>query len=164
MCLALSGKTQAENTLEEVLVVAQKRTQNLQEVPVSVKAFSGGDLAISGVGDVFDLATLAPALEVRQGGSLNDTRFRIRSIGTQSGNFGLESAVGLYVDGVYRARQGSMVNELVDMAGVEVLRGPQGTLFGRNTLAGAVLMNTVPPGFDQRDGFAEITAGNQEPF
>ncbi|MCB1690098.1 MAG: TonB-dependent receptor [Halioglobus sp.] len=162
MCLALSGKTQAENTLEEVLVVAQKRTQNLQEVPVSVKAFSGDDLAISGVGDVFDLATIAPALEVRQGGSVNDTRFRIRSIGTQSGNFGLESAVGLYVDGVYRARQGSMVNELVDMAGVEVLRGPQGTLFGRNTLAGAVLMNTVPPGFDQRDGFAEITAGNYD--
>jgi len=161
---ALTVPAQAGTVLEEVLVVAQKRTQNLQEVPVSVKAFSAEDLTISGVKDVFELSTIAPSLEVRQGGSANDTRFRIRSIGTQSGNFGLESAVGLYIDGVYRARQGSMVNDMIDLSTVEVLRGPQGTLFGRNTLAGAVLMNTVPPDFDGPDGFAEITAGNYDLF
>lgn len=161
-CLALATPSWAQQVLEEVLVVAQRRPQNLQDVPVSVKAFSGEDLSISGVKDVFDLSTMAPALEVRQGGSGNDTRFRIRSIGTQSRNFGLESAVGLYVDDVYRARQGSMVNDMVDIASVEVLRGPQGTLFGRNTLAGAVLMDTVPPSFDGQDGFVEMTAGNYD--
>jgi outer membrane receptor protein involved in Fe transport len=152
----------AQPILEEVLVVAQKRTQNLQVVPVAVTAFSGEDLTISGMKDVFDLNTMTPALEVRGAGAVNGIRFRIRSIGTQSGNFGLESAVGLYVDGVYRARQGSLITNLVDMAGIEVLRGPQGTLFGRNTLVGAVLMNTVAPGHDSRDGFAEVAAGNYD--
>jgi outer membrane receptor protein involved in Fe transport len=160
ICLALeSGESRV---LEEVLVVAQKRPQNLQLVPVSVAAISAEDLQVSGIKDVFDLASIAPGLEARQGGSANNTRFRIRSIGTSARNFGLESAVGLYVDGVYRARQGSMVNNLVDMASIEVLRGPQGTLFGRNTLAGAVLMNTVAPGHDGHNGFLEVTAGNYD--
>ena len=101
-------------------------------------------------------------LNVRQSGSANSTRFFIRGVGTSSANFGLESAVGLYVDGVYRARQGSMVNNMVDITDVEVLRGPQGTLFGRNTLAGAILMNTVAPSHDGYDNFAEVTAGNYE--
>ena len=160
LLLAMALPAQAQMVLEEVLVVAQKRTQNLQEVPVSVKSFTKKDLEISGVKDVFELSSVAPGLEVRQGGSANTPKFRIRSVGTDANNFGLESAVGLYVDGVYRARQGSMVNNMVDLAGVEVLRGPQGTLFGRNTLAGAVLMNTVAPGYDGTDGFAELTAGN----
>lgn len=159
-CLqALADETRV---LEEVIVVAQKRPQNLQDIPVAVSAFSGADLELSGVKDAFDLAGITPGLEVRQGGSANDTRFRIRSIGTQSSNFGLESAVGLYVDGVYRARQGSMVNNMVDMESVEVLRGPQGTLFGRNTLVGAVLFNTVPPDHDLDNDFVEVTAGNYD--
>ena len=162
VCLALATPTQSQMILEEVLVVAQRRTQNLQQVPVSVQAFSAEDLQISGVKDVFDLSTIAPGLEVRQGGSANTTKFRIRSAGTDANNFGLESAVGLYVDDVYRARQGSMVNNLVDLASVEVLRGPQGTLFGRNTLVGAVLMNTVAPGYDGPNAFAELTAGNYD--
>jgi len=162
MAAGLPMAATAQPILEEVLVVAQKRTQPLQEVPVAVMAFSGKDLDISGIKDVFDLSGIAPGLEVRQGGSANGTRFRLRSVGTHSSNFGLESAVGLYVDGVYRARQGSMVNNLVDLKSVEVLRGPQGTLFGRNTLAGAVLMNTVSPGHDGRDGFLEVTAGNYD--
>ena len=111
--LALAMPLQAQMVLEEVLVFATKRTQNLQEVPVAVTAFSGDDLDISGIKDVFDLSTIAPGLDVSQGLSSNTTRFRIRSIGTQSSNFGLESAVGLYVDGVYRTRPGSVANNLV---------------------------------------------------
>ena len=158
----LSIPAHGQAILEEVFVYAQKRVQNQQVVPVAVSAFSAQDLELSGVKDLFDLGTIAAGLEVRQGGSANGTRFRIRSIGTHSNNFGLESAVGLYVDGVYRARQGSMINNLVDMASVEVLRGPQGTLFGRNTLSGAVLMNTVAPSHDGRDSFAEVTVGNYD--
>lgn len=161
-CQAPTVAAQPSTMLEEVLVVAQKRPQNLQDVPVSVAAFSPEKLALSGIRDVFDLEAIAPGLEVRQGSSANGTRFRIRSVGSNSNNYGVESSVGLYVDGVYRARQGSMVNNMVDLAGVEVLRGPQGTLFGRNTLAGAVLMNSVPPAHDGADGFAQVTAGNYD--
>jgi iron complex outermembrane receptor protein len=130
---------------------------------VAVTAFSGAKLQISGVKDMFDLNTIAPGLDVRQSGrTARGVVFRIRSIGTGSGNFGLESSVGLYVDGVYRARQGSLINNMLDVESIEVLRGPQGTLFGRNTLAGAVLMNTVPPSQDGRKGFAEVTLGNYD--
>jgi outer membrane receptor protein involved in Fe transport len=153
---------QAQMVLEEVLVIAQKRTQNLQEVPVAVTAFSGEDLEISGIKDIFDLSKITPGLNVRPGISLKATSFRIRGIGTSALNLGLESSVGLYVDGVYRTRQSAMVNNMVDMASVEVLRGPQGTLFGRNTLAGAVLFNTAAPGHDGPEGFAEVTAGNYD--
>lgn len=148
--------------LEEVIVVAQKRAQNLQHVPVAVSAFSGEQLENSGIDDVFDLSDIAPALHVRQAGQSRSTTFRIRGVGTFANNFGLESSVGLYVDGVYRSRQGSMINNMVDMASVEVLRGPQGTLYGRNTLAGAIVLNTVAPGHDGHNGFAQFTLGNYD--
>jgi iron complex outermembrane receptor protein len=151
-----------QRILEEVIVVAQKRPQNLQDVPVAVTAFTGEDLVISGIEDVYDLSNVAPALHVRQAGNSRSTTFRIRGVGTYANVFGLETSVGLYVDGVYRPRQGSMINNMVDMASVEVLRGPQGTLFGRNTLSGAILFNTVAPGHDGPDGFAEVTAGNYD--
>jgi len=146
--------------LEEVIVVAQKRPQNLQEVPVAVTTFSGKQLQISGIKDVFDLSHVAPALDVRQAGQSRATTFRVRGVGTFANNFGLESSVGLYVDGVYRSRQGSMINNMLDMARVEVLRGPQGTLFGRNTLAGAILFDTVVPSPGITDGFVEFSMGN----
>ena len=155
-------QTQVQPAIEEVWVYAQKRTQNQQIVPVAVTAFSGERLETSGVEDMFDLGTIGPGLEVRQGGSASGVRFRIRSICSKSDNFGIESSVGLYVDGVYRARQGSLINNMVDVERVEVLHGPQGTLFGRNTLAGAVLMNTVAHSHDGRDGVAEVTLGNYD--
>ena len=132
----------AEGELEEVVVTAQKREQNLQDVPVAVSAFSGEVLRDSGVRDMFELATIAPSLTVDSAQTSTTTTFGIRGIFTSSQNFGLESSVGLYVDGVYRARQGSMINNMVDVASVEVLRGPQGTLFGRNTPAGAITVNS----------------------
>jgi outer membrane receptor protein involved in Fe transport len=152
----------AQQILEEVLVVAQKRTQNLQDVPVAVSAISAKELQISGVRDMFDLGVIATGLDARPGVNVRGTKFRIRGVGTFSINFGLESAVGLYVDGVYRSRQGSLINNLVDLEGVEVLRGPQGTLFGRNTLAGAVLVKTVAPDHFGGDNFVELTAGNYD--
>ena len=146
--------TLAEGALEEVVVTAQKRTQNLQDVPIAVTAFSGEMLQEAGIRDMFELASIAPSLRVEQTQSSSQTTFGIRGIFTSSQNFGLDSSVGLYVDGVYRARQGSMINNMIDVAGVEVLRGPQGTLFGRNTPAGAVLITSVPPDFEGT-GFVE---------
>lgn len=149
----------ADGALEEVVVTAQKRTQNLQDVPVAVSAFTGEMLRESGVRDMFELATIAPSLSVEQTQSSASTTFGIRGIFTSSQNFGLEPSVGLYVDGVYRSRQGSMVNNMVDVASVEVLRGPQGTLFGRNTPAGAILVNSVAPDFEE-SGYLEGGAGD----
>lgn len=149
----------ADGALEEVVVTAQKRTQNLQDVPVAVTAFTGEMLRESGVRDMFELSAIAPSLQVEQTQTSSNTTFGIRGIFTSAQNFGLEPSVGLYVDGVYRSRQGSMINNMVDIASVEVLRGPQGTLFGRNTPAGAILMNTVAPDFEG-SGYLEGGAGD----
>jgi iron complex outermembrane receptor protein len=146
--------------LETITVTAQKRAQNLQEVPVSVTAFSGDQMAESVIKDMYDLTTNTPGLGAFQSQSATNSSFSIRGVGTSSQNFGLESSVGLYVDGVYRARQNSMINNLVDVEAVEILRGPQGTLFGKNTPSGAILVRTKAPSHDGEDGFFEATVGN----
>ncbi|QOL25809.1 TonB-dependent receptor [Thalassotalea sp. LPB0316] len=149
-----------EKGLETITVTAQKRIQNLQEVPIAVSAFSGDEMSESVIKDVYDLQTSVPALGAFQSQSATNSSFSIRGVGTSSQNFGLESSVGLYVDGVYRARQNSMINNLVDVEAVEVLRGPQGTLFGKNTPSGAILVRTIKPSHDGEDGFVEATVGN----
>jgi iron complex outermembrane receptor protein len=162
MSLALGAvQVVAQPMLEEVIVTAQKREQSLQDVPISVSAYSGAVLRESGIKDVFDLQTNAPGLTVDQNQNATTSNFSIRGVGTGGNNFGQESSVGLYVDGVYRSRQSSMINQLVDIAAVEVLRGPQGTLFGRNTLSGAVQFNTVTPDHEGT-AFLEATAGNYD--
>jgi len=147
--------------LEEVIVTAQKREQNLQDVPIAVSAFTGAMLAESGVKDIFDLQSNIPSLRVGSEQSTTASSFSIRGVFTSGQNFGLESSVGLYVDGIYRARQGSMINNLVDVAAVEVLRGPQGTLFGRNTPAGAVSITSAKPDHEG-SGFIEATYGDYD--
>ncbi|MDH3995193.1 MAG: TonB-dependent receptor, partial [Gammaproteobacteria bacterium] len=159
--LSLPAVSLAQGVLEEVIVTAQKREQSLQDVPVAVSAFSGEMLQQSGVKDMFDLQANAPSLIVGQSQTSTTSTFSIRGVFTSSQNFGLEPSVGLYVDGVYRARQGSMINNLVDIGSVEVLRGPQGTLFGRNTPAGAIQINSVAPDFEGT-GFIEGTAGDYD--
>jgi len=154
-----SSLSLADGVLEEVVVTAQKRTQNLQDVPVAVTAFTGEMLRESGVRDMFELSAIAPSLQVEQTQTSTVTTFGIRGVFTSGQNFGLESSVGLYVDGVYRARQGSMINNMVDVGGIEVLRGPQGTLFGRNTPAGAILVTSVKPDFEG-SGFIDGGGGN----
>ncbi|MEH6583597.1 MAG: TonB-dependent receptor plug domain-containing protein, partial [Halioglobus sp.] len=156
-CTLVAPAVQAQ-MLEEVIVTAQKREQNLQDVPIAVSAFTGEMLAESGVKDIIDLQASVPSLRVGTEQTSTASSFSIRGVFTSGQNFGLESSVGLYVDGVYRARQGSMINNLVDVAGVEVLRGPQGTLFGRNTPSGAVSIYSVKPDHEG-SGFIEGTYG-----
>ncbi len=148
----------AQGMLEEVIVTAQKREQSLQDVPIAVSAYSGAMLQESGVKDVFDLQVNAPSLNVDQNQNATTSTFSIRGIGGGGNNFGIESSVGVYVDGTYRARQNAMISQLVDMDSIEVLRGPQGTLFGRNTLSGAVHFKTVAPDHEGT-GFLEGSIG-----
>jgi iron complex outermembrane receptor protein len=158
-CATLVAPAVHSQMLEEVIVTAQKREQNLQDVPIAVSAFTGEMLAESGVKDILDLQASVPSLRVGTEQTSTASSFSIRGVFTSGQNFGLESSVGLYVDGVYRARQGSMINNLVDVAAVEVLRGPQGTLFGRNTPSGAVSITSVKPDHEGI-GFIEGTYGN----
>ena len=163
-CIApLAPVAQERGYLEEIIVTAQKRAQNIQDIPVAVTALSGEHLVEHGITDMFDLQQTAPGLIVDQSQTATTANFSIRGIGTSSQNFGLEPSVGLYVDGVYRARQSSLINELADVERVEVLRGPQGTLFGRNSSAGAVLLNTVAP-HHEAGGYFELTYGNLDLF
>lgn len=129
----------ANPTLEEVVVTAQKREQSLQEVPVAVTAISENALIQNGVSDITDIQKLSPntTLQVGRGTNSTLTAF-IRGIGQQDPLWGFEPGVGIYVDDVYIARPQGAVMDILDIQRVEVLRGPQGTLYGKNTIGGAV--------------------------
>ena len=151
-----------EVVLEEVIVTAQKREQSAQDVPIAISAFDEQFLIESGVGDMLELQAFAPGLSIYNEYSHTVPSFNIRGLGTTSTNLALESSVGIYVDGVYRSRQTSGLSDLLDVARVEVLKGPQGTLFGKNTVAGAVQFLTMAPDLNELGGFAELRAGSED--
>ncbi len=145
--------------LEELIVTAQKREQNLQEVPISVAAFDNEFLEQANIDDILELQFFTPGLQTLITGNIGATSIAIRGLGTTGGGVSLESAVGIYVDGVYRARQSSAISDLIDLERVEVLKGPQGTLFGRNTISGAIQYISVAPQ-PEFEGWVEVQAGN----
>lgn len=148
-----------EPIYEEIKVFAQKREQSILEVPVSVTALSAETLERAQVRDVSDLQNVAPSLSVNTSSGASDTIFTIRGIGTAGQNAGLEQSVGVFIDGVYRGRPGAAMSDFMDISGVEVLKGPQGTLFGRNTSAGVISIRTAEPSFDSSGGI-NVSAGN----
>jgi outer membrane receptor protein involved in Fe transport len=144
---------------EEIVVTATGRTAAIQDVPLAVTAVGGETIQNTGANDLRDVTQVAPSLQMGSGQSNSSgTIARIRGIGTGSDNPGFEAAVGIFVDGVYRARAGAALADLPDLERVEVLRGPQGTLFGRNTSAGAISVITAGPEFDPGI-YLETTAG-----
>jgi outer membrane receptor protein involved in Fe transport len=151
----------AENTrtIDTIIVTAQKREQSLQDVPIVVTAVSEQLLRDTGVKDIKDLAILAPGLTVTSTSSEASTTARIRGIGTVGDNPGLESSVGVVVDGVYRPRNGVAFGDLGELERIEVLKGPQGTLFGKNTSAGVINVISKRPQFDFGSDI-ELTTGN----
>ena len=146
---------------EEIVVLATKRAENILDVPVAVSALSGAQIEEAGIKDVWDLQQNVPGLIVGRSQTTTTSNFSVRGVGSTSNNFGVESIVGLYVDGVYRSRQSSMVGDMIDVEAVEVLRGPQGTLFGKNTAAGAISVRTVRPS-QERDAFVDVTYGDYD--
>jgi iron complex outermembrane receptor protein len=144
----------------DIVVTAQGRTQILQDVPLAVSAVSAQSMQNSGASDIRQLNQLAPSLLVSSTGTESNGSARIRGIGTVGDNPGLESSVAVFIDGVYRSRSGIGLNELGEIERVEVLRGPQGTLFGRNASAGLLNIISKKPNLTEMEGFAEATYGN----
>jgi iron complex outermembrane receptor protein len=147
----------------EVIVTAQKREQNLQDVPVVVTTVSEQLLHDTGVKDIKDLTVLTPGLLVTSSSSEASTTARIRGIGTVGDNPGLESSVGIVIDGVYRPRNSVSFGDLGEMERIEVLKGPQGTLFGKSTTAGVINVVSKKPSFEPSSR-TEVTAGNYGAF
>jgi len=131
--------------LEEVLVTAQKRTERVQDVPIAIVTQTGEQLARAGVADIRDLATVTPGLTFSTTGAWSQPA--IRGISSTTTNVGSESPVAIYLDGVYMPSQTSQIFDLPDVEHIEVLKGPQGTLFGRNSTAGAIQIFTRDPSF-----------------
>jgi outer membrane receptor protein involved in Fe transport len=146
----------------DIVITAQGRNQILQDVPLAVSAVSGDSMQNTGGTDIRALNQLAPSLLVSSTGSEANGSARIRGIGTVGDNPGLESSVAVFVDGVYRSRTGVGLNELGEIERVEVLRGPQGTLFGRNASAGLIHIISKKPNMANFEGYGEATYGNYD--
>jgi len=161
-CPAYAQDSGGVNTYEDViLVTATKRDTSVQDVPISVTVVSPAQLENQGVTSIKDLESVASGFNIQSSQTeTQGTSIRIRGVGTTGNNIGLESAVGVFIDGVYQSRPGVALGELTDIASLELLRGPQGTLFGRNTSAGALNIQTKRPDFDGTSGFADFTYGN----
>ncbi len=159
--IAVSAFADEQVTLEEIIVTAQKREQSVQEVPIAVSAFDQDFLEEAGIEDILELQFFVPGLTVYNNQTVGQTNINIRGVGTAGNSVSLESSVGIYVDGVYRSRQSSSIGDLVDLERVEVLKGPQGTLFGKNTASGAIQFLTRKPDLEAVGGFLELQAGNE---
>ncbi len=151
------------DTVDEIVVTAQKRSNSLQNVPIVVTALNRQILQDTGVKDIKDLAILTPGLLVTSTSNEGSTTARIRGVGTVGDNPGLESSVGVVIDGVYRPRNGVGFGDLGDVDRIEVLKGPQGTLFGKSATAGVINILTAAPSFDF-GASADFTAGNYNAF
>lgn len=168
--LALAAPAAAQTATQEadtdqgsgdIVVVAQGRAQALSDVPVAVSAVSADALANSGANDIRQLNQVAPSLLVSSTGSEANSSARIRGVGTVGDNPGLESSVAVFIDGVYRSRSGIGMSDLGEIDRIEVLRGPQGTLGGRNSSAGMINIYSKKPEF-RFGGFAEASYGNYD--
>jgi len=152
----------APDAREDVIIVtATRRAQDVQDIPIAVTAISPEALNNQGVDNIREVTDLAPSFTSSQAQiASGSVVLRIRGVGTTSNNIGFESAVGIFIDGAYQSRPGVALNEFVDIERVEVLRGPQGTLFGRNTSAGALNITTVRPDLSEVGGFINAGYGN----
>jgi len=159
---APAAEASEPDALGDLIVTAQGRAQVAQDVPVAIAIVDTKLIEDAGISDVRGLRQLTPSLQATTGQSAaTGVVLSIRGIGTAGDNPGFEPAVGVFIDGVFRARAGLALAELPELERVEVLRGPQGTLFGRNTSAGALNIITARPKFEL-GGYAEAAYGNYD--
>ncbi|NLG59977.1 MAG: TonB-dependent receptor [Gammaproteobacteria bacterium] len=156
---AQQQRAEEPTTLATMTVTAQKREEALQDVPIMINVLPEQLLLDTGVRDIKDMQVLVPGLTVTSTQSAAQTTARIRGIGTVGDNPGLESSVGVVIDGVYRARNSVGFGDLGELERIEVLKGPQGTVFGKNTSAGVINVVTRKPSY-QQEVEGEVTVGN----
>ena len=148
---------------DEIIVTATRRAESIQDVPIAVTAVLPEEMERQGIVNIQNLGSVAPSFATSNAQiASGSVVLRIRGVGTTSNNIGFESAVGIFVDGAYQSRPGIALGEFVDVERVEVLRGPQGTLFGRNTSAGALNITNVRPDLNDAGGFVNATYGNYD--
>jgi outer membrane receptor protein involved in Fe transport len=157
---ALAQDADDSVAVEEVIVTATKREQTLQEVPVAVSVVEAQVLEEAQINDIVDLQSVVPSLRVSQLQTSGNTTFIIRGFGNGANNPGIEPSVGVFIDGVYRSRSAAALADLPNLERVEVLRGPQSTLFGKNASAGVINVVTAAPSLDAYEGSAQLTVGN----
>src|SRR3990167_389298 len=164
LCGAAAGaiaSTAAFAQTDEIIVTAAKREQTLQEVPIAVSVIDDRAIEQSNVQDLFDLQTMVPSLRISQLQNSSQSNFIIRGFGNGANNPGIESSVGVFIDGVYRSRSAAAIADLPVLERVEILRGPQSTLFGKNVSAGAISITTKKPEFEW-GGAVEASYGRFE--
>ncbi|WP_417624837.1 TonB-dependent receptor [Paremcibacter congregatus] len=149
--------------LDEITVTARKREENLQDTPISITAFSSAGIEARGISDISEIGEFTPNLVFDNtaaiSGSSSSAAIYIRGIGQIDWALATDPGVGLYLDGVYIARSVGGVMDMLDVERVEVLKGPQGTLFGRNTIGGAISITTKKP-HEELEGYGEATIGS----
>ncbi|NOX49570.1 MAG: TonB-dependent receptor [Gammaproteobacteria bacterium] len=148
--------------IEEIIVTARKREESMQETPISISAFTNSDLRQRNLTNLMELSQFTPNVmmnSMTRGGGSGNAEITIRGVGQTDFLFTSDPGVGIYVDGVYLPRTLGGVLDLLDLERVEILRGPQGTLFGKNTIGGAVNLISNKP-TQEFDGFAELTTGS----
>lgn len=149
----------------EIVVTAQKRAENVQDVPIAISAFTSEALQERAIGSVSQLSAIAPNVNLDAGtpfsGSTAVLAAYIRGIGSDDFAFNIDPGVGIYLDGVYLARTVGANQDLLDVARIEILKGPQGTLFGRNTIGGAISIVTADPGKEFK-ATGDVTVGSYD--
>jgi iron complex outermembrane receptor protein len=145
--------------IEEITVTATKREESLQNVPISVSVLSASFIEDAGITEFSQLQNFVPNLTIAPVTDSRSTSVMIRGIGSVGSNAGIDPAVGIFIDGVYQGRAGMSVQDLLDIQGIEILRGPQGTLYGKNTAAGAIKIETKDPSYEPELGL-EFVGGN----
>jgi iron complex outermembrane recepter protein len=146
---------------EPIIVTATLRAMDVQDIPLAVTAVAPEALQREGISDIKTLSSISPSFNIQSSQTeTQGTSIKIRGVGTTGNNTGLESSVGVFIDGVYQSRPGVALGDLVDLERLEILRGPQGTLFGRNTSAGALNITTKRANLSEVEGFANATYGN----
>ncbi|MCH7853816.1 MAG: TonB-dependent receptor [Proteobacteria bacterium] len=158
--LPVLAQDEYNSPFEEIVVTASKRAQTLQEVPIAVSVVTSEILQKAQIRDIKDLQSLVPSLRVTQLQQTGNTNFVIRGFGNGANNVGIEPSVGVFIDGVYRSRSSSALADLPNLERIEVLRGPQSTLFGKNASAGVISVITAKPDLDAFGGSASLTVGD----
>ncbi|MDG0979940.1 MAG: TonB-dependent receptor [Halieaceae bacterium] len=159
--MTLSGAAAAQMQLEEVVVTAQKRAESAQDVPVALTAISGDAIENMGIGNMGDLTQMSSSLTIQESGNRNESPVSIRGIGTFSYAIGVEPSVSVIIDEVPVATTGQAFANLADVERVEVLRGPQSTLFGKNASAGVINIVTKNPS-EEFEGSVEVTGADDD--